>query len=191
VLFVSALRPMYGPGSNENHTIAKLLWSLRNTPAFTNLAPWWLVYVPRGLLARSMYAEGAREMTLADFVAHFAGSDDPRVERFWGAPDRESDGAAFVTGQLFAGRHYALVAMLTNHGSETPELAGTPLFRGPPQDPAPGTLASVASALSWEEQLIHPAIAADLVLSALPPFFTVASTRGLENGRPHNESTKG
>src|SRR5262249_5622292 len=37
-------------------------------PGFTNVAVWWFVYAPRGLLAKCMWAHGARKMRLTDYV---------------------------------------------------------------------------------------------------------------------------
>jgi hypothetical protein len=76
VLYVSALFRMYGDGETENHYISHLLWSLRNTPGFTTVQPWFFVYAPRGHLARAMYSHGARKMKIGDFLAqHRPGGD--------------------------------------------------------------------------------------------------------------------
>ncbi|MBK8942671.1 MAG: hypothetical protein IPM79_35025 [Polyangiaceae bacterium] len=69
VLYVSKMFRMYGDGPEENHYVSHLLWSLRNSPGFTNVQPWFCVFVPLGLLAKCMWAHGARSMTLGDFVA--------------------------------------------------------------------------------------------------------------------------
>lgn len=69
VLYVSRLVRLYGDAPDKNYWMSKLLWSLRNTPGFTDVQVWWIVYAPRGLLAKAMWAHGAREMKLTDFVA--------------------------------------------------------------------------------------------------------------------------
>jgi hypothetical protein len=65
VLFVSQLVRMYGSDWQQNYWISKCAWSLRNTPGFTNLQPWWIIYTPRIHLARLMWELGARTKTLA------------------------------------------------------------------------------------------------------------------------------
>jgi hypothetical protein len=69
VLYVSKLFRLYDEGKTENHYISHLLWALRNSPGFTNVQPWWFVYVPRGLLAKCMWAHDARSMKIGDFLA--------------------------------------------------------------------------------------------------------------------------
>lgn len=69
VLYVSRMFRMYGDGATENHYISHLLWSLRNTPGFTTVQPWFFVHAPRGHLARCMYSHGARGMKIPDFLA--------------------------------------------------------------------------------------------------------------------------
>lgn len=202
ILFMSALRPMYDPPgeASANYPISKLLWSLRNTPGFTNLQPWWLIYAPRGLLARSMYAHGSRDMKLKDFVEHFRTSTESRVvsafqqyEPFsWPPTDPKSVEKAHEAqraGQLYAPRHYMLLVVLTNHGSEVAAYAGKAKYHkrykysegvtsmaGEGEMLPPGfsvATASVAGALSWEEMLIHPKVDKDALLKALPAFFKV------------------
>lgn len=69
VLYVSRLIRLYGDTPDKNYWMSKLLWSLRNTPGFTDVQVWWIVYAPRGLLAKAMWAHGARAMKLSNFVA--------------------------------------------------------------------------------------------------------------------------
>jgi len=78
VLYVSRLIRLYGDTPDKNYWISKLLWSLRNTPGFTDVQVWWIIYAPRGLLAKAMWAHGAREMKLSNFVAthHNIGAAD-------------------------------------------------------------------------------------------------------------------
>lgn len=150
VLFVSTLRMMYGRGETERYPLAKLLWSLRNTPGFTNLQAWWLVYVPRGLLAKCMWAhkptadeakaagDMPQMMMLEDFKAHYGKSqfaNDLSVLRFFqrheplqwppkeGKEMEEAQQRA-VNCKLYDGKHYFLVEAFTNHGSDSPAYAG-------------------------------------------------------------------
>lgn len=66
VLYISRLMRMYDDSGNNFH-ISKLLWSLRCTPHFARLQPWWLLYLPRSSFAKSMWARGARDMTPMKF----------------------------------------------------------------------------------------------------------------------------
>jgi hypothetical protein len=69
VLYVSRMIRLYGDKPDQNYTVARLLWSLRNTPGFTDIQVWWFVYAPRNLLAKAMWAHGARSMRLTDFAS--------------------------------------------------------------------------------------------------------------------------
>lgn len=71
VLYVSKLFRMYDDGPLDNHYVSHLLWSLRNSPGFTSVQPWFCLFVPQGLLAKCMWAHGARSMKLGDFVKRF------------------------------------------------------------------------------------------------------------------------
>lgn len=73
VLFVSRLLRTYGDAEHQNYTVARYLWSLRNTPGFGSIQPFWLTFLPRGILARAMWARGARTAKLSDFVAAHEG----------------------------------------------------------------------------------------------------------------------
>ncbi len=201
ILFMSGLRPMYDTTRDgaANYPIAKLLWSLRNTPGFTTLQPWWLIYAPRELLARSMYAYGARDMTLRNFVEHFRESDDDRVKRAlqpsepfsWPPTDPASIKAARKqqrSGILCAPRHYMLLVVLSNHGSEVPAYAGkakcykryrytegNTSLAGDGEMLPPGFSVATAglgdNSLSWGEMLIHPKVDKDALMKGLPSFF--------------------
>lgn len=156
VLYMSRLRNMYD--AEKNYPISKLLWSLRNSPGFTQVQPWWLIYAPLGMLARAMYARDARPVTLDDFVAHYtqpfkdclaAHAGDAKgkgipfsevsehgimlrwLQRYgsdsWPPTDEKTikqrvEQAA--AGKLYAGRHYQLLVVVTNHGSDIPAYAG-------------------------------------------------------------------
>ncbi|MDC3961584.1 hypothetical protein [Polyangium jinanense] len=69
VLFVSKLLRTYGDQDHQNYTVTRYLWSLRNTPGFSSVQPWWFLFLPIGALARCMWAVGARKMKLADFMS--------------------------------------------------------------------------------------------------------------------------
>jgi hypothetical protein len=87
--------------------------------------PWWFIFQPRRLLAKSMWAEGARNMRLADFVTtvlHDSKYYDKKTAR--GAfPDPFTH-----ADDLKLNQHYALTHVLTNAGDEVPEYAGMPFF---------------------------------------------------------------
>lgn len=93
ILFVSRIQQMYGRQTHQNFTIARLLWSLRNTPGFTDVQPWWVVYLPWGDLAKAMWAYGSREMKLTDFVAKYRS----------GTPGGLVFGVDYVDSQLLTG----------------------------------------------------------------------------------------
>lgn len=76
ILYVSPLVPMYGPNPDQNYPISKLMWAIRNTPGFSDLQVWWCVCAPQGLLAKSMWAEGSRSMTLRKFIDTMSASRD-------------------------------------------------------------------------------------------------------------------
>ncbi|MGK3969587.1 hypothetical protein WMF38_33655 [Sorangium sp. So ce118] len=108
VLYVSRLARMYGSSPEQNYTIAQMLWGIRNTPGFTSLQPWVIFFIPRGVLARSMWAHGAREMTLSMFMSEVA----PRREEF-GKPL-----------SLILYKHYLPAVAITNSGRLSSDYAG-------------------------------------------------------------------
>jgi hypothetical protein len=67
VLFVSKLMRTYDD-DGQNFWVSKCAWSLRNTPGFTSLQPWWIIYIPRMELARMMWAKGARSRKLSEMA---------------------------------------------------------------------------------------------------------------------------
>lgn len=69
VLFVSKVFRSYAAGSHQNFVISRYMWSLRNIPGFSNVRAYWILYSPRGKLARAMWAYGARSKTLSEYVA--------------------------------------------------------------------------------------------------------------------------
>lgn len=209
VLFVSPLRMMYGTKDTENYPVSKLLWSLRNTPAFTNVQPWWLIYIPRGLLARSMYAHGAREMTLDKFVEHFRNQRsgaDMNVVRYlqrygtdtWPPKDPEKAIKAAEAGKLYNNRHYMMVVIGTNHGSEQPAFAGKAQYfrrykysegntgQAGEGGVQPGSLVACADALSWDEMYVHPKLDKQALAAGLPSFFKATSLPPLPEPDPYD-----
>lgn len=75
VLFVSKLLRTWGNDPSQNFWVTRYLWSLRNTPGFTTLQPWWLLFTPQKGLARAMWASGARAKRLDDLMAHYAANE--------------------------------------------------------------------------------------------------------------------
>ncbi|WP_438041349.1 hypothetical protein [Sorangium sp. So ce128] len=67
VLFVSKLMRMYDD-KDQNFWVSKCAWSLRNTPGFTSIQPWWIIYIPRMELARMMWTKGARSRKLSEMA---------------------------------------------------------------------------------------------------------------------------
>lgn len=127
VLYVSRLLRMYGDDASQNFYLSRLLWSLRNTPYFTNIQPWWFVFYPKGVLAKSMWAKGGREMTIQKFV--------DKVLPKYRDPDFDPKHAKQSLGNPFKNclslkhvSHYQLSHVMTNCGSEVPERAGRSYF---------------------------------------------------------------
>lgn len=62
--------PMIRTWSDDgrNFPISRLLWSLRVSPLFRSVQPYWIVYAPRGCLAETMWEAGARNKSLDDLV---------------------------------------------------------------------------------------------------------------------------
>jgi hypothetical protein len=65
ILFVSRMILTWGPDrKTQNFGLARLLFSLRNTPVHAALQAWWIVYAPRRTLASALWAPGARALSL-------------------------------------------------------------------------------------------------------------------------------
>jgi hypothetical protein len=183
VLYVSPLRPMYGPAASENFPISRLLWSLRNTPGFSDFRPWWLVYAPKGMLARAMWAEDGRSMSLGDFVRTHGPSNDWRMIRFFqsaepfswppkadtpaGQKERVDARRRAFLGNMTGKRQFSLVLALSNWGTH-PDNAGEaqvvnrwkyqegstqPVMEGPQ---GIASLKSLADGLPWNESWPSP-----------------------------------
>jgi hypothetical protein len=178
ILYASRLVPMYGPYPNQNYTVSKLMWALRNTPGFTDLQCWWVVFAPQGLLAKCMWAEGAREMTLRKFIDTFSNSPE------WGClsfflpeysslvdPREPTDSVTMdqkrknVIRKLVYNRHYKPYVVLTNEGSRN--VAGKVSFvcrykngegnvagKAKPMDP-PSPLTSLLQTLEWDKAYLR------------------------------------
>jgi len=121
VLYVSRMLRMYGDKPDENFYISRLLRSLRATPYFTNVQAWWFVFNPVGLLAKSMWARGGREMRPRDFVNKVL-----KLPKYFDKvtpPKSIPDPWAHRT-DLKLGTHYQLTHVLTATGSDVPGRIG-------------------------------------------------------------------
>ncbi|WP_438040272.1 hypothetical protein [Sorangium sp. So ce128] len=152
VLYVSRLARMYGSSPEENYTIAQMLWGIRNTPGFTNLQPWVIFFIPRGVLARSMWAHGGREMTLSMFMSEVA-------------PSQEDFGKA---RSLVFYKHYLPALAITNSGQQHPDYAGKAQFqcrwkymtggsgKAEPSAAWPSSIENKLKATAWNKIFVHP-----------------------------------
>ncbi|WP_437819468.1 hypothetical protein [Sorangium sp. So ce1078] len=114
VLYVSRLARMYGSSPEQNYTVAQMLWGIRNTPGFTDLQPWVIFFIPRGVLARSMWAHGGREMTLSMFMSEVA----PKYKAEFGGP-----------ASLKLHKNYLPAVAITNSGRQLADYAGKAQFQ--------------------------------------------------------------
>jgi len=72
VVFISRAMPMWSADApTRSFTIARLLFSLRNTPHRRSLRAHWVMYAPRKQLAASMWAEGARSTALEQMAGAY------------------------------------------------------------------------------------------------------------------------
>ncbi|WP_441290434.1 hypothetical protein ACSRUE_07605 [Sorangium sp. KYC3313] len=152
VLYVSRLARMYGSSPEQNYTIAQMLWGLRNTPGFTNLQPWVIFFIPCGVLARSMWAHGGREMTLSMFMSEVAS----KKEEFGKAKS------------LILYKHYFPAVAITNSGQQHPEYAGKTRFqcrwkymsggsgKAEPGGAWPPPLETKLKETAWNKVFVHP-----------------------------------
>ena len=118
IVYISRLLRMYGDAATQNFYLTRLLWSLRGTPYFSNLQPWWFVFAPVGLLAKSMWASDGRSMRPRDFVntvlklpKYFDKKTDPKA-----MPDpwvHRTD--------LKHNAHYRLTQVFTSTGGDVPD----------------------------------------------------------------------
>jgi len=173
ILYVSPLVPMYGPGADQSYPIAKLLWALRNTPGFSELQVWWCVCAPQGLLAKAMWAEGSREMTLRKLIDTFSASEEWNYWSFFlpdyfPGIDRAPPAAALIPEKrkkirktLVWELHYRPHVVLTNLGEK--DAAGKALNvcrykngegnanrKASPNDP-PEPLTGILKGLAWDK----------------------------------------
>lgn len=121
VLYISRLLRMYGDKPNENFYLTRLLRSLRATPYFTNVQAWWFVFVPNGLLAKSMWARGGREMRPRDFVSTVL-----KLPKYYDkvTPPKSFPDPWAKRSDLKFGTHYQLSHVLTATGSDVPGRVG-------------------------------------------------------------------
>jgi hypothetical protein len=121
VLYISRLMRMYGDKDTENFYLSRLLRSLRATPYFTHIQAWWLVFIPTGLFARSMWARGGREMRPRDFTKSVL-----KLPKYY---DKEVPKNGFADpyahrSDVKLGTHYQLSHVLTATGSDVPGRVG-------------------------------------------------------------------
>lgn len=165
VLYVGRMMRLYGDSPDKNYWMSRLLWSLRNTPGFTNVAVWWFVYAPRGLLAKAMWAHGARTMRLTDFVAKHGeiGASDVLLNIVLtnlGEPPRAGHATMFC-------RYKSRPDGATTVAEFLPQKPPMALMRH--MDPA-GLLKNEAmKSLAWNATYVNPKITLDD--SKLPPIF--------------------
>lgn len=174
VLYVSKLLRMYGDDPSQNFYLSRLVWSLRNTPYFTNVQPWWFVYVPKGVLAKAMWSKGARGMTIQSFLETVLTQEPYRDKDFDPKHPKASLGNPFKNcTSIKHASHYQLTHVITNTGSEVPERAGMPYFycrmRSSLSDGGstslnaegwkpPSAVWKIVEAQSAVEEYIHPSI---------------------------------
>lgn len=199
ILYVSPLVPMYGPSPGQNYPVSKLMWAIRNTPGFSDLQVWWCISAPQGLLAKSMWAEGARSMTLRQFVDTMAASEDwdcwsfllpdyfPGIDRSPPLPHLVEQKRKKIRKLLVPELHHRLHIVVANEGDKDPAVAGKVSNvcrykngegngnrKASPNDP-PEPLASVLKNTPWDKVYLR----SDLepfraeIESAAPPFFQV------------------
>ena len=177
ILYVSPLVPMYGPGEGQNYHISRLVWALRNTPGFSDLQVWWCVCAPQGLLAKSMWAEGSRAMTLRQFVDTMSASQDWNhwsyflPDYFPGAgggpplPHLVAEKRKKISKSLVWERHYRLHIVVANDGDKGSAGKVTNICRykngegnanrkASPMDP-PEALTSVLKSLPWDKAYLR------------------------------------
>jgi hypothetical protein len=96
VVYVSPLVLTYGSESGRAMSMARMLWAIRGTPGYDTLQPYLLLYTPKGLLAKAMWAPDGREMSLAQYVGtHQPGGihDGRDIEFLAGATNHSADGS--------------------------------------------------------------------------------------------------
>lgn len=205
ILYVSRLVPMYGSKPDQNYTISKLLWSIRNTPGFSDLQCWWITFAPQGLLAKCMWAEGARGMTLRQFMDKFYTHEEWSYWSFFLSdylpsfldrskpPEHELEKKRKKTvKKLFYNQQYLPVSVLTNEGDKA--IAGKVAFvcrwnggeghetgKATPMDP-PGAMTSLLKTLEWDQMYLHKDLEKyrQAIDDATPAFF---------KGEPEAEAT--
>jgi hypothetical protein len=95
IYFVSRMIPTWGTSTPyQNYNIARLMWSLRNTPYRRELQAYWVVYAPRGPLAEAMWNSGARELSLDEITLEalerangYRKPGTPEWTKLWAARD--------------------------------------------------------------------------------------------------------
>lgn len=118
IVYISRLLRMYGDEATQNFYLTRLLWSLRGTPYFSTLQPWWFVFAPVGLLAKSMWAADGRSMRPRDFVSTVL-----KLPRYF---DKKTDPKAIPDPwvhrtDLKLNAHYRLTQVFTSTGGDVPD----------------------------------------------------------------------
>jgi hypothetical protein len=187
ILFISRLCRMYGGDQGkQNYWISRMLWALRNTPGFTTVRPWVIFFLPRGTLARSMWAAGAREMTLSMFL------DETASKPYYAAEFG-------VTPTLTWGKNYIPVVVISNWDDRPgPPLPGRTVpgtYAGKvgvvrrwrdatvPQGEFPNAIEQRLKALPWNQMFVHPSFGAGALKAlaeAAPPMFRDAAGASAE-----------
>ncbi len=189
VLFASRLVPTYG-GAGKNYYVSRILWALRNTPGYTNVQPFVYVFLPKDLLAKAMWASGAREMTLANFVERFASAPEKKYWSFFDTQGRTKpeDVARRLAarGRFLFEAAYHPILLMSNDGGGDPVNAGKSYFvcrwkdngKGTgtvcvEQNDPPGCFKKILQGLNWNETYLHPQLVAskDAIESATPDLF--------------------
>jgi hypothetical protein len=121
IVYISRLLRMYGDAATQNFYLTRLLWSLRGTPYFSNLQPWWFVFIPVGLFAKSMWASDGRSMRPRDFVSTVL-----KLPRYF---DKKTDPKAMPDPwvhrtDLKLNTHYRLTNVFTSTGGDVPDRTG-------------------------------------------------------------------
>lgn len=206
VLFASRLLLMYGTKPDQNYRISNLMWAIRNTPGLSDLQCWWVVFAPQGLLARSMWAEGAREMTLKKFIDTFYEHEEWGFWSFFHADyapwlgEMKKPSDALIPQKrkkaykkLNYGTHYSPHIVLTNEGDKN--IAGKVAFvcrwnngegnetgKAKPMDP-PSPLTSILKSLAWDQIYLRKDLETHrkAIEDAMPEFF---------KGEPEAEETE-
>ncbi|NUP12484.1 MAG: hypothetical protein HOW73_41090 [Polyangiaceae bacterium] len=68
IYFISKMVRLWGEEPEQNYSLSRLLWSLRNTPYRRELQAFWIAYSPRWALAEVMWEKGTRSLSLEEIA---------------------------------------------------------------------------------------------------------------------------